>query len=132
MKAPKNVLEKPSKDTNDETDKVSPCKWYMLLLTIEACGLLFFGYQLIYGVKEMDRSLQGLSSEQKNGCAVDWIFVWDFFLAVVVLFTPRFDFDNFHNMYQSGGRFFYIMRLILTSVSEIEFSLTLCSENVLT
>ena len=123
MKAPKNVLEKPSKDTNEEIVKVSPCKFYLLLLTIEACGMLFFGYQLIYGVKEMDRSLQGLSSEQKNRCAVDWIFVWDFFLAAFVLFTPRFDFTNFHNMYRSGGRFVYIMRLILTSVSEIEFRL---------
>ena len=124
MKAPaKDVLKKSSKGTNEEIVKVKDftSKGYQLLVTIEACGLLWFGYQLIYGVKEMDLSLQGLSFECKRIVAVDWIFMWDFFLAAVVLFSPRFDFDNFHNMYRSVGQFFYIMRLILTSVSEIEF-----------
>ena len=125
MKAPKDILEKPSKDTNDEIVEVLPSKWFQLLVTLEACGLLWFGHWLIYGFKEMDLSCQRFSSaEQKNQCAVDWIFMWDFFLAALVLFSPRYTFGNFHSMYQRAGRFFYIMRLILTSVSVLFLFLT--------
>ena len=114
MKTPKDALKKSSEDVITPKDFTS--KGYQLLVTVEACFWFFFGYMLIYGSKELD-SYEKLPTEEKP--AIEWIFIWDFLLPAVVLLFPRFSFENFNNMHAAGGRYFYIMRLISTSVRKM-------------